>query len=139
MALSIFEDKSKVPGNGELAKVLDSNFELWNKVKNFVILNYPAAKEEWNYSGKNYGWGFRLRDPKRVIVYMTPCDGFFKTSFVLGERAFNEALDTELSDETLFIIKTAKTYAEGTGVRIDIKDEELIEDVKKLIKIKLKY
>ena len=139
MALSIFEEKLKVPETKELAEVLNGTFRWWNTIKDFVFKSYPDATEEWNYSGKNYGWGFRLRDAKRVIIYMTPCDRYFKASFVLGERAFNEALDSDLTEETLFVIKTAKVYAEGIGVRLDIKDEELVDDVKKLVSIKLKY
>ncbi len=139
MALSIFEDKSKAPGNSELAGVLKENFKLWNELIDVVLKHYPAATKEWHYSGTNYGWGFRLRDSKRAIIYMTPCDGFFKASFVFGEKATKEALGSSLSEEILNIIRSAKVYAEGRGIRVDVKNKDLIEDIKKLIEIKLKY
>jgi hypothetical protein len=139
MALSIFDDKSKPPTEADLARVLKTNCIHWNEIKAFILKHYPAAKEEWNYSGKNYGWGFRLRDTKRVIVYMTPCDGYFLLSMVFGEKATKEALDSKLSNEIVSIINNAKVYAEGRGIRMEVKDETLLEDIKKLIVIKLKY
>ena len=137
MALSIFDDKSKFPDDKDLTDVLSENHILWNNIKDFVFQNYPDAKEEWNYSGKNYGWGFRLKDKKRVIVYLTPCAGFFKFAMVYGEKATNDALTGNISKEIKDIIDSAKVYAEGRGFRIDVKNDKFIEDIKKLIIIKL--
>ena len=36
-------------------------------------------------------------------------------------------------------IKAAKKYAEGRGIRIDIKDQMLVADIEKLIAIKVAY
>jgi hypothetical protein len=138
MALSIFEDKSMIPANDDLSRVLGDIYELWNDIKDFVHKQYPDVSEEWNYSGKNYGWGFRLRDKKRVVVYLIPCSGFFKVGLVYGENATKEALNSAVSNEIKSIIENAKVYGEGRGFRIDVTNKEIVEDIKKLITIKLK-
>ena len=137
MALSVFDNKSKKPDDSELSGVLGDEYKLWQDIKKFVIHRYPEATEEWNYSGKNYGWGFRLRDRKRVIIYLTPCDGFFKFAVVFGNKATDEALKSEISDDLKSIIKASKVYAEGRGIRIDVQSKNIIDDIKKMIKIKL--
>jgi hypothetical protein len=137
MALSIFEDKSRILGNDDLLAVLKDTYDIWNDIKKFVHQQYPEVIEEWNHSGKNYGWGFRLRDKKRVIVYMIPCSGFFKVGLVYGENATKAALDSTISKEIKSIIENAKVYGEGRGFRIDITSKDLLEDIKKLITIKL--
>jgi len=137
MALSIFEDKSSIPGNDDLSLVLKDTYDLWNDIKKFVYNIFPGATEEWNYSGKNYGWGFRLRDKKRVIVYLIPCSGFFKVGLVFGENATKKALSSKISKEIKSIIENAKVYGEGRGFRIDVTNNEILEDIKKLITIKL--
>ncbi|HEY5124177.1 MAG TPA: DUF3788 domain-containing protein [Ignavibacteria bacterium] len=139
MALSIFENKSKTPDEKELSEVLGKNFKLWNELKEFTKKEYSGAEAEWKYSGKNYGWGFRLRDKKRVIVYLTPCDGYFLLSIVFGEKATKEALSSGISKDIKKIIESAKVYAEGRGFRVDMKDRKIIGDIKKLIQIKLSY
>jgi hypothetical protein len=137
MALSVFDNKTKKPDDSELSAVLGDTYKLWQDIKKFVIHQYPEATEEWNYSGKNYGWGFRLRDNKRVIIYLTPCNGFFKFALVFGKNATDEALQSEISDDLKSTIKASKVYAEGRGIRIDVKNKNIINGIKKMIKIKL--
>jgi hypothetical protein len=42
-------------------------------------------------------------------------------------------ISTSIKEE----LQAAKVYAEGRGIRIDVKDKHLISDVKELINIKL--
>lgn len=137
MSLSIFNDKSLIPGNDDLSRVIMNTYAFWDDIKKYVYDNFPDVSEEWNYSGKNYGWGFRLRDKKRVIVYMIPCQVFFKVGLVYGEKATNEALSSTISKEIKSIIENAKVYGEGRGFRIDVTSEDIMEDIKKLLMIKL--
>lgn len=137
MALSLFTDKSKKPSGKDLARALGETHAFWEELKDFVLLQYPGAVEEWNHSGKNWGWGFRLKDKKRAILYLTPGDGRFKAALVFGEKATKEALASGITEETKAIIASAKVYAEGRGFRIDVTDPEIIPDIKKLILIKL--
>ena len=137
MTLSILDNKEIKPADEQLALVLGNTIKIWNSIKEFVHQLYPDVIEVWNYSGKNYGWGFRLKDKKRVIVYLTPCDRFFKFSLVFGDKATTEALKSPISDELKNIIREAPVYAEGRGFRIDVKNTELLDDLKTLISIKL--
>ena len=107
MALSIFIENSKSPAEEDLYKALGAIYKLWKDLKSFVCKEYPAAEEEWKYGGKNYVWGFRLKDKKRVIIYMTPCNKYFLASLVFGEKATKEALESGISDEIKKIISSA--------------------------------
>lgn len=137
MALSIFEDKSVRPDEQMLAEALQSSYEWWKEIREFVIQQYPQALEEWNHSGKNYGWGFRLKDKKRAIIYLTPSDKYFLFSVVFGEKATQEALHSNVSEDIKKIIREAKVYAEGRGIRFEVKTVKMISDIKELILIKL--
>jgi hypothetical protein len=139
MALSIFENKTVVPTLDDLSGVLAETYPLWNTIKKFVSKHYPAVMEEWKHSGKNYGWGFRLKDKKRAIIYLTPSDGFFLFSMVLGEKAAREAMSSNMSKEIKAIIEAAPVYAEGRGFRLEVKDHKFMEDIRKLILIKLAH
>jgi hypothetical protein len=137
MALSILDNKAIEPNDEQLANVLGNSINIWNSIKEFVHQQYPDVIEEWNYSGKNYGWGFRLKNKKRVLVYLTPCEGFFKVALVFGGNATNEALNSSVSNELKTIIKEAPVYAEGRGFRIEVNNFDILDDIKILIKIKL--
>ena len=103
-----------------------------------VLSKYPGGTEEWNYPGKKYGWSFRIKDKRRAIIYLLPREEYFKVAFVFGEKAVNEIMKTGISKDIKEELDKAKKYAEGRGIRIDIKDNSGISDIGKLIDIKLK-
>jgi len=105
--------------------------------KAHISSEYGPVTEQWNFSGKNYGWGFRLKHKERIVLYMTPCKGHFLASFALGEKAVRAARESGLPDPVLKIIDAAPKYAEGRGVRVEVKSKKDLENVKALAAIKM--
>ncbi len=139
MDTSVFTNKAVVPGDGDLFVELKATYDLWNTIRNYVHTAYPGAVDEWNYSGQKFGWSFRIKDKKRVIVYLLPREGYFKTAFVFGQKATNAILDSTIDKQIREELQSAKVYAEGRGIRIDVRDSQVLEDVKRLIAIKLAH
>ncbi len=136
--ISIFFDKEVIPSEIELAEKLGSAYDLWKQIYDFVLGKYPNGVPDWNFPGKKYGWSFRIKDKKRAIIYFLPRENYFKAAFVFGDKATNEIMESDISDVIKSELKTARKYAEGRGIRIDVKDESVISDIKKLVEIKLK-
>ena len=137
MDASVFTDKEKKPGDGELAAALGATFGLWLALRNSVLEKYPAALQEWHYPGQKFGWSFRMKDKKRAIIYFLPRDRFFKVAFVFGEKATAQVLASGIAPAIKSALEQAKAYAEGRGIRIDVRDGAGLTDIKKLIEIKL--
>ena len=68
---------------------------------------------------------------------MAPCDGCFRVSFILGDRAVEAARHSRLSSRVLQLIDEAERYPEGTGVCLHIKRPADLGAVKQLAGIKL--
>ena len=139
MALSIFDDKTKFPSESDLESTLAESYKCWKAIIEFVFQNYSKTEAVWSFSGVKYGWSLRLKDKKRAVVYLIPCEGFFKLGIVFGEKATADCRKSDLSGIIMEQIEAAPVYAEGRGIRIDFKDLSYIEDIKKLILIKLKF
>ena len=137
MALSAFDDKSRQPTESDLAVVLGPTLVHWNELKDRIHARFRASSAVWAFSGKSTGWGTRLVSKDRVILYMTPCRGYFLVSFVLGERAVKLAHQSDLPAAMLKAIDGAKRYAEGTGVRFEIRDGNDIQHMERLATIKM--
>lgn len=135
--LSIFQDKAIVPTDRDLADKLGSTYNFWIQIKDFVFEKYPKAIAEWNYSGIKYGWNFRIKDKKRAIIYFLPRDNYFKVAFVFGQKATDTVIGSDVSPAIKNDLEQATKYAEGRGIRIDVKDNLILTDIKKLIEIKL--
>jgi hypothetical protein len=132
---SIFKDKNKAPDNNDLEVALGSTYQLWQIIKNQVLLNYPQGVESWSCS--KHGWSYRINDKKRAILYLLPRDKFFKVAFVFGQKATDQILQSKISNIIKKELESAKIYAEGRGIRIDVKDDLLMTDINRLIDIKL--
>lgn len=121
MALSFFDDKSVPPSDGALQTALGATTGLWGELIRRIALRFPPLEEVWGYSSKSSGWGLRLKHRERTVLYMTPCKDYFLASFALGEKAVKAAQDSRLPRAVLNVIDRAPRYAEGRGVRLEIR------------------
>ena len=137
MAVSAFNDKSKLPQDDDLAATLRSAFVFWNELKRLIVSRFAPLSTEWGITSKKTGWGLRLKQEKRTILYMTPCRGYFLASFALGEKAVKAVHKSDLPLSVLETIDNAKKYAEGRGVRLEVRSAEDVRNVEKLAVIKM--
>lgn len=137
MAASIFMDKLQAPEAGGLTGALGGTACLWDDLKRRMASQYAPLAEEWVYSGKNHGWSLRLKQKKRAIVYMTPCQGYFRVAFALGEKAVQAAHQGGLPEPLLALIDNSPRYPEGRGVRMEVRSAEDVGLVEKLAAVKM--
>lgn len=137
METSYFTDLTKTPTIDELKIALGDRFSLWMEIRDFVVEKYPLAIEEWHVSLKKFGWGFRIKDKKRAIVYLSPKNGWFIATFVFGQKATDEIMASEIHNDIKTDLMNSKVYMEGRVIRIDVREPDLIADIKKLVLIKL--
>jgi hypothetical protein len=139
MALSAFDDKSKKPRPTDLKKILSRTHTHWDGLVTHIAAEYAPLDQTWSFAGAKWGWSLRLKQKKRTVLYMTPCKGHFLVGSVLGEKAAKAAHDATLPSPVLGIIDGAKKYAEGRGVRIEIRTKKDLEHTKKLAAIKMAH
>ncbi|MDM8159714.1 DUF3788 domain-containing protein [Labilibaculum sp. K2S] len=137
MDISIFTDKAAEPTPKDLREQLASLYPLWEQIAECVRKKYPNPKEEWNYPGKNYGWSFRLKDKKRAIVYLLPRQGYFKVAFIFGQKATDQIMAGDIDAAIKEDLAGAKKYAEGRGLTTEVRNAKPINDIEKLIDIKI--
>jgi hypothetical protein len=135
--LSVFDDRSRPPRDDDLAATLGTTFVFWNELKRLMASRFAPLSVEWEFTSKKTGWGLRLRREKRTILYMTPCRGYFMASFALGEKAVKAAHESDLPVSVLGVIDSAKKYAEGRGVRLEVRSAEDVRNVEKLAVVKM--
>ncbi len=137
MTLSVFSDKSKPPQDSDLAKELGTSHSAWKQLIQDLSMNYAPLTVEWGFSSPKTGWGLRLKQEKRAIIYMVPCSGFFLASFALGEKAVKTAHEANLPTSVLQVIDDAPRYAEGRGVRIKVSSTQEVATIERLAEIKM--
>jgi hypothetical protein len=129
---------TQAPSAGELSAALGPAKALWERLLEDLGTELDLVDQEWKCSGRKYGWSLRLKQGKRNILYLSPCQGCFRVAFILGDRALAVARSSGFSDRFLQLIDEAPRYPEGTGIRLDLAGPEDLPGIKTLAHIKLK-
>ena len=137
MAASVFEDKDNRPDNKMLAKALGKSNRLCQEIKKHLKAEYGDLIEEWKFYGQKSGWILKTLRKKRNLFFFIPLEGSFQISFVFGDKAVAAVEKSDLPQELITELKNARKYAEGRGLRIDVKSSADIENIKKLVEIKV--
>jgi uncharacterized protein DUF3788 len=135
-APSAFHDPECLPTDDAVRDVLGNAYVTWARLPGVVAERVGLVSEIWKYTSANTGWGLRVLQRDRVILYMTPQPRQFIVSFALGERAVAAARTAKLSAPVLDAIEDAPRYAEGRGVRITVRDSRDIRALTQLAQIK---
>lgn len=126
---SIFRIKDETPTLNQLKEVLGETFDIWKSFEKFTHEHDFNSKSGWHFSGEKFGWSFRIKDKKRVIIYLLPRDKLFKVAFVFGQKASEKILESNISDNIKAELLAAKVYAEGRGIRIEVRDISNLKDI----------
>ena len=136
MALGLLDDPARQPSAADLERALGRAHGAWRELRNVLGRELPGLEEEWAFAGKAFGWSLRLKLKKRVIVYLTPREKHFLAGFALGERAVAAAHEAGLDPALLALIDRAPRYAEGRGLRVEVRTQRAAADLARLAAIK---
>lgn len=140
MLANPFPDAAIAPDDATLALALGATAPVWQAVQEYVLAQRPSIVPEWSYPGKKYGWSLRLKDKKRVVVYLLPQPSSFQLSIVYGAKATDAALESsDIPQEIKQLITDAPVYAEGRGIRIQVTDAQWLPALQALVRIKLTH
>ncbi len=137
MAASVFDDKAAKPTNQKLARALGKSNGLWKEIKKNLKGEYGELTEEWKFYGQKSGWILKTLRKKRNLFFFVPLEGSFRVSFVFGDKAVAATEQSDLPKDLIKTLKNARKYAEGRGLQIDIKGPADVENIKKLVEIKI--
>ena len=137
MSVSVFEDKNTKPDDKMLAKALGKSNRLWREIKKHLKAEYGELNEDWKFYGQKSGWILKTLRKKRNLFFLIPLKDSFQVSFIFGDKAVAAAQKSDLPKKLVTELKNARKYAEGRGLRIDVKNSADVEHIKKLVEIKV--
>jgi hypothetical protein len=136
VTLGALDDEATPPTNRTVAEVLGRAHRSWACLRAALQAAHGPLVEQWSFAGKAFGWSLRLKQGKRVLVYLLPCRSSFLASFALGEKACRAARTSGVPAAALALIAAAPKYAEGRGVRISVRTRMDVDTVLKLAAVK---
>ena len=131
-----FIGRKTPPSAKDLAAKLGPSANVWKELVAWLT-SLGLASKQWHSISPKYGWSLIAMLKDRRIVYLSPCDGCFRASFVLSDKAVAAARAGDLPKDILKEIAQSKRYAEGTGVRLLARSTDDLSAIRKLVEIKM--
>ena len=133
---SIFTDKATQPTPANLLEVLGANSTLWSGLRRHLEDEYGPLVEDWKHYGRKIGWQLKLLRKKRNLFFLTPFEGYFRLTFIFGDKAVAAIDASDVPREIVDELRQARKYAEGRGVSVFVRTPEDVETAKKLVAVK---
>lgn len=123
------------PSAEQLSAQLGPARAAWDGIIVSLEERFPRLRREWKPSRSGFGRMCLLRHGARTLLYLTPEPGAVTVGLVLGERAARAALDSDLPEDLKSLIRAARPYAEGRGIRFPAAAGD-VATVARLVEIK---
>ena len=115
-----FIGRAEAPGDEDLSVALGKRRAVWDEVLKKLGEEFGLTEWEWNSYSKKFGWSVRVKQGKRNILYLSPCESqCFRIAFVLGAKAV-EAVRASGPARAVKVLDEGVKYPEGLGVRWDV-------------------
>lgn len=135
-------DKTKKPDREVVGNWIGkNNFKRWVSILEFIEKNYSNVfpQDDWTYGGKKHGWGLRFKKSKSFCTLIPEKDKLL-IQIVFGgkEREEVEKILSLLSPIVRKQYREAPTFHDGKWLAINIDNDLIFDDIKKLFVIKRK-
>jgi hypothetical protein len=137
MSEKVFLSKEVKPTEELIKENLLDTYSQLEEIREYIDDTFGETLEEWKYYGKKLGWTLKKFYKKRNLFFIGMYKGYFIISFVFGERAVNSVLDSGIDTVLKKELSEARKYAEGRGLSIKVEDDRYLQDIKKLLQIKV--
>ena len=137
MSENVFLLKEVKPTEELIKANLLDNYSQLEEIREFIDDTLGETQEEWKNYGKKIGWLLKKLYKKRNLFFITICSGYFKVTFVFGDKAVNSIVDSTISPTLKTALMEAMKYAEGRGLSIKVEDDKYLADIKMLLQIKV--
>lgn len=137
MEAVILNDKSIEPTNELIFSIIGDKKILWEQTLSYLYDNNTAISEKWKYYNDGKSWLFRTLKKNKTIFWIKVLEDTFRVAFWFGDKLEPAILESNLPDNLKTGFINAQKYGKIRSIYIDIQDSNDIENVKKLINLKL--
>ncbi len=139
MEPKVLTDESVVPNEELIFSIIGEKELLWQQTMSYLYDNNNDISEAWKYYKDGKTWLFRTLKKKKTIFWIRILEDTFRIAFWFAERLEPIILQSDLPDRLKKDYENAKSFNKSRCIYIDMQDSGDLQNVRKLIDLKMKY
>lgn len=127
------------PDDKQIAEFI--NNPLWKELNTFLQDTYQVLPEKaYSACSMQAGWNVKYRKSGKSLCTLYPMEGDFIALVVTAAKQVDEveAVIPSCTDYIQELYKSVNYYNGGKWLMVEVRNEKILEDVKSLIKIRVK-
>ena len=137
MSIGIFSDKDNQPTMKEIYMIMGAKQQLWVNLVEYIEESYHI-KGVPSYGGRKYGWELGFRKGSTPLLFAFPQKDGSTVQIVLGKKQVEVAPRLNLGKNVGTTFENARQFHDGRWLYIKVETEQDIDDIKKLLRAKVK-
>jgi hypothetical protein len=122
-----------------LSLIGEKRMVLWQNILDGITKNYSDISWSWNYYNDGKQWLFKLVRKKKTIFWgAIVSTGEFRISLYFGDKAAPIIESGDLPEKIKAEFRTAKKYGAIRAVTMLVNSDQDVENILKLVAIKMK-
>ena len=131
MTTVCFDQRSIIPDErglrGVLGEAYPCHLEILDLTKSYA--------QEWKFYGKKYGWQLKVTHKGKALCYVSPLEKSLTVGLGIREEEKDILLNSKLPVKMKQELKSAKKYAEGYPLRIQIRRKSEMRTLRWVLKV----
>jgi hypothetical protein len=134
----VLNDPAIQPTEELIYSIIGENSVYWEKIVDHLYENHTDITEEWRFYNDGKVWLYRALRKKNTIHWIGVQKDTFRISFWLSEKSIPIIESSELPERIKEEYRNAKPFNNSRCVTVVMGSEEDLENVMKLIDLKMK-
>lgn len=117
------------------------NNPLWNELNKFIKDSYDVSPQKsYSVCSMQAGWNIKYKKSGKSLCTLYPMEGYFIALVVTSSKQADEteALIPSCTKYVHDLYNNTSYYNGGKWLMIEVRDKEILEDVKSLVNVRLK-
>jgi hypothetical protein len=136
MGNGYFTDRGRAPTAQEIQSALGTKYPLWERLIQFVDVQFQASGRWSFWGGGRNGWNVRYRAGGKALNAPHPQRVRVMAQVVLGKAEAERALRLRLGEKVSQIVRETPQLRDGRWLYIDVLTTADAEDVEQLVLLK---
>jgi hypothetical protein len=138
MEPSLLSNAGQYPSEEIILSHIGNSHVQWKALFGHIHDAHPDFSEEWRYYRDGKSWLLKVTCKKKTIFWLSIIKDAFRTTFYFTDKANDELLSSNLSEDLKKQFLSGKRHGKIQGVTIVHAKNKDVEDAKILIAIKLR-